>query len=424
MAAFPPRISRDTRWLLVIVAVSLAALSVLARVRFRDGARIAGPIAPVLSQLTPRSAFDEMSVAIEGLLPRLRAIVVPVALSAAPPEATAGHGVVPSIPFRDGVVAALVPTPGQPAAAAMAGFDRATRLMVARVAEVGANRSLQTWEPAATVQPRFFAAVTTPSGQVTAVPVFVAAMTASTSARWPSPIWVLNGAPPLAAGAFLFTLEGALAGLVVSLDGVPAVVPWPVVVSEAERVLSAAVDEPGTLDVEVQALTAPLRAATGAPRGVVVSWVAPTGPSADLLRVGDVITDADGEPIASLAEWQAHGDRLSAGQAVTLTVWRGGEAVAVPMVAQSATVPASMPLGLRLRTIARVGVRVESVANASAGHRAGLRAGDVLTRVADVEAPTEAQAQRAFQAATTDRPVLIGVTRGDTHFVLAMERRW
>jgi S1-C subfamily serine protease len=421
MASFSPRISRDTRWLLIIIAVSIAALSILARVRFRDGARIPGPIAPVLSQLKPRSSFEEMTVAIGELLPRLRAIVVPLAL---PADAGTGDTFVPAISIADGLVAAVAPSAGRPSAPAIARFDKSTRLAVVRLPEGATNRMPAVWEPADAPQPRVFAAVTAPSGQVTARPVFVAALTASTSARWASRIWVLGDAPPLTEGSLLFTLEGALAGVVVTLDGRQAVVPWPAVVSEAERVLAAPDAPPGGIDVEVQALTAVLRAATGATHGVVVSWVAPAGPAAALVRVGDVITTVDGQPVSSPAEWAARRDRLAAGQAVTLTLWRAGGAVAVTVLARHDGAPAQLPLGLRLRTVARVGARIESVAPGSAGEHAGLRAGDLLTRVADIDAPTEAQARRAFQTATTERPLLLAVTRGDSHFVLAMDRRW
>ena len=60
----------------------------------------------------------------------------------------------------------------------------------------------------------------------------------------------------------------------------------------------------------------------------------------------------------------------------------------------------------------------------SAAWDAGLQAGDVLTVVAGIEAPTAAQAARAFAAAAPSRPVVIGFTRADAHHVLALERTW
>ena len=284
--------------------------------------------------------------------------------------------------------------------------------------------AFQTWAPTTMQHARFFVAVGTPSGLVVAWPVFVAAITPLTSTRWPNPTWALSGAPSLTPGTLLFTLEGAVAGLVVHTDGQQAVVPWSVVVSEADRLRAAGVREAGRLDVDVQGLSEALREATGAPHGVVVSWVAPAGPAAGHVKVGDVITTVDGQSMASMADWQPRLARLSAGQAVTLILWRAGASVAVSVTALGDAEPARLPLGLRLRTIPRLGVRLDNVAEGSAGSLAGLRTGDILTRVADLDAPTEAQAQRAFQATTVERPLLVAVTRGDAHFVLAMDRRW
>lgn len=422
MSASRLRISRDTRWLLVIVAVSVAALSVLARVRFRDDARLAGPIAPVLSQLGPRSPFEGMTAAVEGVLPRLRAVVTPLALPAIA-GASAGETVVPAVTFADGFVAALAPTRTRPSAAAVAAFDRSTRLAVARLPDARVSATLQTWAPIAAPQPRFFVAVETPSGEVVARPVFVAAMTSTASPGWPSPSWLLPGAPPMAPGTMLFTLEGALAGVIVRHDSQQALVPWPVVASEAQRLLTTGDAAAGYLDIDVQVLTEPLRAATRSQQGVLVSWVAPSGAAAGLVKVGDVIAGVDGQAVASVADWEPRIDRLSAGQSVTLDVWRGDAAVAVPVVARGEPAPAAL-LGLRLRTVAGAGARIERVADGSAGQRAGLRAGDLLTRVGDVDVPTEAEARRAFDTATADRPLLVAVTRGDVHFVLAMDRDW
>lgn len=423
MAVTRPRLSRDTRWLLLIVAVSLAALSVLARVRFRDEAGLSGPIAPVLSQLSPRSSFEDMSATIDALLPRLRAVVVAVALAPASAEASIDAVHVPAVSVADGLVAALMPARRRPASDVQA-LDRSTRLAVIRVPDARISATLQTWTPPAAPQPRFFVAVEAPSGQVIARPVFVAALSSAVSPGWPTPSWALSGTPAMAAGTLLFTLDGALAGVIVGDDTRQALVPWPVVASEAGRLLAAEPTAAGHVEIEVQALSAALRAATGTAYGVLVSWVSPSGPAAGLVRVGDVITGVDGLPIASLAEWQVRLDRLSAEQAVTFELARDGGSVAVSVVARREPPPSATPLGLRLRTVAGAGARVDGVVDGSAGQRAGLRPGDLLTRVGDAHVPTEAQARRAFDDAAADRPLLVAVTRGDSHFVLALDRRW
>ncbi len=422
MSASRPRISRDTRWLLIVVVVSVIALSLLARVRFGNADRITGPIAPVISQLQPRSPFTEMSATIEGLLPRLRDAVAPLSLTMSAEQAP--EVVLPAVRFRDGFVVAFTPPDALTSSASTVAFDRVTRLVVARSADSRAG-SVPFWEPIGTAQSTFFVAVRVASGHVVARPIFVSALVASPNPRWPNPVFALAGTSAIEPGTLLFTLEGALAGLVAGTDGPPILVPASMVVREAERVLSAAAtQQPGRLDIDVQPLSNALMAATGAPQGVVVSWVSLTGPIPPSLKVGDVIIEVSGAPISSLDDWRASLDRISAGQSVPLTVWRTGERSAVTLVAGGDEPADRIPLGLQLRTLPATGASIRHIVAHGAADRAGLRRGDVLTRIGDLDAPTAVQAERAFRAATTERPLLLGVTRGETHFVLAMERRW
>ena len=81
------------------------------------------------------------------------------------------------------------------------------------------------------------------------------------------------------------------------------------------------------------------------------------------------------------------------------------------------------PLGLTMRAVPRIGVEIVRVDPGSAAARAGIEAGDVVTLIGEVERPTPGQLTRAFQAAPDDRPLLVGVTRGDRHRVLALGKR-
>jgi S1-C subfamily serine protease len=58
----------------------------------------------------------------------------------------------------------------------------------------------------------------------------------------------------------------------------------------------------------------------------------------------------------------------------------------------------------------------------SAADRAGLAIGDVITLIAEVSAPTPAQVMRSFTSMGEGERVMLGVTRGDTHFVTTLER--
>src|SRR5688572_21501240 len=73
-----PRVSRETRLLLGIVLLSLAALWVLARMRFPNRPSSANPVPPILAQLAPESPFDVISSTIRDLEPVLSAVLVGV----------------------------------------------------------------------------------------------------------------------------------------------------------------------------------------------------------------------------------------------------------------------------------------------------------------------------------------------------------
>ena len=92
------------------------------------------------------------------------------------------------------------------------------------------------------------------------------------------------------------------------------------------------------------------------------------------------------------------------------------------MTAIGATAPpASESLGLALRAHG-AGAEVVRVEPGSAGDRAGLVAGDVITLVAGTEAPNPAQLTKAFASLHAGQRVMLAVTRGDTHFVTTVTR--
>jgi S1-C subfamily serine protease len=58
----------------------------------------------------------------------------------------------------------------------------------------------------------------------------------------------------------------------------------------------------------------------------------------------------------------------------------------------------------------------------TAADRAGLRAGDIVTRAGDHVDPAPAQVRRAFDDAPEGGAVLLAVTRGDMHRLLVLRR--
>jgi membrane-associated protease RseP (regulator of RpoE activity) len=65
-------------------------------------------------------------------------------------------------------------------------------------------------------------------------------------------------------------------------------------------------------------------------------------------------------------------------------------------------------------------VRVEPK---SAGSRAALEAGDLISAAAGIEAPSPAQLTRLFAEAPDTTPVLLVVSRGEAHYVVALEKK-
>jgi S1-C subfamily serine protease len=256
-------------------------------------------------------------------------------------------------------------------------------------------------------------------------PVFVGSLYPAASPTWSESIWTAPARTDFATGAFVFTTDGALAGLTLEHEGRPAILPAEAVIRLAERLLREGSRDAGWLGVEVQALTPAIASVAGAGAGVVVTWVDPQGGAADKLAVTDVIETIGGEVVATLEHWEARLARLAAGDSLVLRVRRRGEVQEIQVTAGAAppTPAEARPLGLTMRAIPRIGVEIVRVDPGSAAARAGIEAGDVVTLVGEIERPTPAQVTREFRSAPDDRPLLVGVTRGGGHRVLALGKR-
>lgn len=79
-------------------------------------------------------------------------------------------------------------------------------------------------------------------------------------------------------------------------------------------------------------------------------------------------------------------------------------------------------LGLRLRGTTGAGAEILGIEPGSAAARAGLAAGDVITLIGGISSPTPGQVRTAFGTAPEGKPILVGVTRGATHFVTTLTR--
>ena len=407
---YRPRVSRETRLLLITALVATFALWVLARVRFPDRPPPPNPVQPFLTQLTPRPTFADLASEIAVLRPRL----VPLLVSVSPDT--------PGLRFRDDLAVVWLDPKHRAVtleADLVVAHDPASGLALVRVA-AGSAPSTAFWSPQSG-GPRYFVASETSPAGISLRPAYVASLAPVDSPRWPGQAWQMPLSADLASGSFLFTADAEIAGLVIDHGEGRALVPAETLFAEAGRLLGQPHSKRGYIGVEVQPLTPSLSKATGATRGVMVVWVDPRGPAADGLDVGDVIEAGNGAVFTTTDHWDAQIARLNIGQTFTVTARTASGTREVPLVVAAARPPDSTSLGLTLRAIQGVGVEVVRVDPGSSGDRSGLLAGDVITRVGSTDVPTPAELRQAFASPGGLAPI-VAYTRGTSRRVTALEK--
>ncbi len=416
---YRPSVSRETRRLLLAGALAVAALWGLARIRFEDRPLTPNPVPAVLSQLQAPPSYDELAETLAQLQVRVEPAVIVFETPSSDLGVTERRA---ALRWRDGAAVVVLGAAERGAVpdARILAVEPATGLAVVRVASLDAVAAPATWLPRRERQPRYLFASDVGAGGVTLRPVYVGALEAVSSPPWPEPVWAVPAGVTLTPGTLLFSGNAEFAGVAVALAGGVGIVPADTVLAAAARLLETPGRAPSTLGIEVQPLTAPVAALTGATQGVVVTWVPPTGDAA-ALRVGDVIDAVNGQSTGTRPQWEARTAAMAAGERATLRVRRDGEVIAVTITA--APGPAlDRTLGLGLRHVAGAGAEVTRVDRGTAGARAGLQRGDLITRVAAVATPTPAQVTAAFVALTDGQRALLAVTRGDSHHVLVLSR--
>jgi serine protease Do len=330
---------------------------------------------------------------------------------------------VPAFRFRDGHVFALAAGSRiHSSSHALVAEDAGSGLAVLSRTPLPPAPFIPGWAAERTVEPRYLlAAVAAASSGPALQPVFVGALQPIDSAIWSASVWTLETATAAVPGMLLFTTGGAFAGIVAEENGGTILVPAPVVTAAAERLLDTEPRAPGTLGFEVQTLPQAFAASTGM-HGLVVAWVDPEGPAAGLVAATDIIEGIETAATLSMETWRVRRSRIAAGDEISLRIRRDGVVHAVTVVAAEVVSPTPAPatLGLTLRFRPRAGSEVVSVERGSAADRAGLRPGDVMTRVGSVSAPTPAAVTAAFSALEDGQALLAAVTRGDEHLVLEL----
>lgn len=421
---YRPRVSRETRLLLTAGVLAVAALWLLARIRFPERPVTPNPVPAVLSQLASGPKYDDLAGEIAQLQTRVQPSLLALDVPSAAPGSLQTARRTAAIRLRDDLVVTWVP-PGAARErwndATILAHDAASGLAVARVPMAAPTSPPVPWMPRRLQQSRYLIASDVSAEGVSLRPVFVGSLDPIDSPLWSDSLWGVPGRTDLAPGSFLFTNSAELVGLVIADGGGIAIVPGATVLAEADRLLAMPPGFPGTIGIEVQDLTTTVASVTGASMGVVVTWV-DAGAAREQLMPGDVIEAVDGRELATRQHWDVRVARLSVGESLTLRVRRRGEIREVALAATAPVAPSSRPLGLTLRMRPKVGAEVVRVERASAADRAGLTVGDVITLVAEVSAPTPAQVLRSFAAAGQGQRVIVAVTRGDAHFVTTLER--
>jgi len=421
-----PSVSRETRLLLTIVVVSLATLWVLARIRFPGRAATPNPVPPVLAQLAPPSAFEDITSTVAQLRPRIGEIVSPILVQAEGPPSPPAPA--QALLIRDGLAIAILGEHDQPRTAEgvsleVSARDPLTGLTLLQIpAEDGPPASV--WPSRGLQYPRFLIASDVSGGGLSLRPVFIGSLNSIASSRWSGTLWAVPYGVELRAGTFLFTVAGEFAGLAIRHDDQPAIVPAELLTAAADRLSRQPHPDSTSLGAEVQPLSPTLAAALQSPSGVVVTWVDPAGPAAGVLSAMDVVERVNGTAVTSPEQWEMQVVGLSDGSTAVLDVRRQGEMRQARVIAQAKRpAPADPVLGLTLRTLPKVGAEVLHVLPRSIAARAGVQAGDVITKADDLESPSSPQIARLFAAGSSGGSVVVVLTRGQDHRVLAIPRK-
>jgi hypothetical protein len=362
----------------------------------------------MLAQLRPVSSYSDLARAIADIRPGITAAV----------SASAGGGA--ALRIREDAAVTLMP--GE--ADTLLASDRATGLSLVQHTH-GEMPGLMPWAPRLLDYPRYLVAADMTGRHVALRPVFIGGLFPAASPLWSGELWLLPPATPIAPGTFVFTTDGALAGLAATHDGQPAIVPAALLFATVERLRTPS-GEAGELGVAIQSLTPAVALATGARAGVVITAIDPSGAAQGRLVATEIIEAVDGQDVATPDHWRARIARVKAGDLVTLRV-RSDEGVRDVQVTATALSPPVEPvyeasLGLRLRAIPNVGAEVLAVQPRSRAARATLREGDVITAAAGRPSPTPAQITRAFASLTEGGSLVVATARGAEHRVVVIEK--
>jgi S1-C subfamily serine protease len=430
MSESSPGQRREARLLFVTIGVSIGMLLLLARFRFPEEATRGSvePAAAPLERLAARATFDELASSMADLERRLANRIDVLRIQ---PERTPG-GFVPAPRLTPDRVVVLL----RAGERVVAGASAETPIVVGRdgMRELAVVASPSRPDDVVTVRtvpprpgPRYVAVVEATGHGPAVRPVYVGRTDLIQDPRLNTPLLSVVALQQIVPhGAAIFALDGQFIGL--ASDGGRGVT---IVPAEALRTLAAQVQaapaEPADIGVHVQPLSATLARASGADRGVMVTYVQTRGPAAADLLSGDVIRGIDGTGVTTVAGFQQLISTRQPGQAVALDIVRQGKALqasvrAVEAGALETALAADADPGLLLRTIDGAGIEVVALEPRMPGARADLQPGDLIVAIDGRAAVATDGLLRAYREKPRGGAVLLTVRRGTQHRVVALEK--
>jgi hypothetical protein len=424
--------TRETRLLLVTIAVSVGVLLLLARFRFpgNPADRPVDKARAPLERLAAQATYDELASIMADLERRIAPRVwimrsnggmTPASLVVAP-RLTPDRAVA----LLD--VGEILESATEGSGAEIVAQDVIRGVAVIRVPAVDDGAVPIRLGPLR-AGPRYVGVVeATPQGPILR-PVYVGRTELIADPRTSAQQLSLAALQhALTRGAAIFTLDGEFLGLVRN-SGVAATVVTAEFLRAAADGAQPATNQPrGLLGLEVESLTPALARPTGAERGVVVSFVDPGGPSAKAVQSGDVIQAIDGTPVASIAAFRQQESSRAPGASVALQGVRRGSPLWITVTAADAA-EASRPAvapddpGFVGRMVSGAGLEVVTVNARGAAALAGLESGDLIVAVDGQLDPDSADIARRYRAADPGTALIVTVLRGQRHRVLALEKR-
>jgi S1-C subfamily serine protease len=419
--------ARETRLLLVTIAVSIATLLLLARFRFPDEQTVRSEPTPApLERLAARATFDELASIMADLERRIAPAITILAVRADTPAAS----YVPAPRLSDDRAVALVGrdehvfTVDTEAPPTILNRDPTRNLVVVQVPPA-AESALTVPTSMPRQGPRYVAVVEATRQGPTVRPVYIGRTDILQDPRGSGPLLSVGAAQQaLSRGAAIFSLDGAFIGLAAEVAGGIGIIP-------GEELRKAVQESPvtaaggGDLGVEVQTLTPVLATAAGATSGVIVSYVDPVGASASALQPGDIIQAIDGTAITTVAGFQQVSQSRTPGAPVVLRTIRRGNASEVKITAgpvDRGEDHTTNDFGALLRALPGAGAEVVSVTPDRAGARGGLQRGDIVTWVEGRSAPEPAIIERTFRSLASGGTMMLTVQRGVQHRLIAVQK--